>query len=346
MAGLQMWLDSGAAKNKGLKCVALKYLFVFLAALMVFHPAYSAELFGTVDAVSGSAEVIDQSGKSTPVSVGQKIFEGQTIDSGQDGEVHLVTEDGGIIAVRPHTIFRVDEYKAEGKSTDKIFMSLLRGSIRSITGWVGKYNNSAYRIATPTATIGIRGTDHETTVVDYSDGDEPGTYDNVNEGATVMKTAHGSAEVAPGKFAFAPKNRAVAPFFLAHSPRFLEGRRLRIEERIQQRKELFRGRLKKMREERIRHPGSIQGSRIKQERQQHFGARRELNEQRSAQPRLRQQERRAEVARNRERRQSEFKAQPQRRKVDAKNGGGREEEGRRLAERRKRIGERGDGDGR
>ncbi len=310
----------------------LRNLRAFLAVLMLCQAAYSAELFGTVDALSGSADVVDQSGKSTAASVGLKIFEGQTINSGSDGEVHLVTEDGGIIAVRPNTVFRVDEYKAEGKSTDKIFMSLLRGTIRSITGWVGKYNNPAYRITTPTATIGIRGTDHETTVIDKGDGDEPGTYDNVNEGATVMKTPHGTAEVTPGKFAFAPRGRAVAPFFLAQRPHFLAVRRLKIEERIHQRKEFLHDRLEQMREERIRNPGSIQGSRLKQVGEQRANAREHRLEQ-SGQD---QQARHQEIERNQGQNQGEIKARLQRRReMMEKNREDKKEE--RRSQRKRRM---------
>ncbi|OIR10786.1 FecR protein [mine drainage metagenome] len=238
----------------------MRSLLVLLASLIVCSTAHSAALFGTVDALSGSANVEDPSGTSAAVSVGLNIYEGQTIVSGPEGEVQLVTEDGGIIAVRPNTVFRVDEYKAEGDSSDRMFMSLLKGAVRSITGWVGKYNHSAYRITTPTATIGIRGTDHETTVIDNGNGDEPGTYDHVNEGATELKTPQGTAEVTPGKFAFAPKGRAVAPIFLTRRPRFLAMRSLKIEERIQSRKEYMRPRLERMREERIK----TQGNRIGQ----------------------------------------------------------------------------------
>ena len=236
----------------------------FLATWIICSTAYSTELFGTVDALSGGANVEDQSGKSAAVTLGLNIFEGQTITSGPEGEVHLVTEDGGIIALRPNTVFRVDEYKADGNSSDKIFMSLLKGAVRSITGWVGKYNHSAYRITTPTATIGIRGTDHETTVIENGNGDAPGTYDNVNEGATELKTPQGVAEVTPGKFAFVPQGRAVAPVFLAQRPRFLAMRRLKIEERIQPRKEYMRTRLEQMREERIK----THGNRIRQSGEQ------------------------------------------------------------------------------
>lgn len=251
----------------------MRNLLVFLAALLFCHVAYPAELFGTVDALSGSAFVSGKSGNSVAVSVGLKIYEEQTINTGSDGEVHLVTEDGGIIAVRPNTVYRVDEYKAEGSSADRVFTSLLKGAIRSITGWIGKHNSSAYLITTPNATIGIRGTDHETTVIDIGDGDEPGTYDTVNEGATFLKTPQGKAEVIPGKFAFASRSRAAAPIFLAQPPRFLAGRRLKVEERIQQHKELLRGRLEQMREEHMKRLKSIRDERLRQGGEQHRNAR-------------------------------------------------------------------------
>jgi hypothetical protein len=239
----------------------LRNFLAFLVALMVCHATYAAELFGIIDAISGSAFVSDQMGKSSSISMGQKIYEGQTINTTSGGEVHIVTEDGGIIALRPDTEFRVDEYKAEGGSADKIFMSLLKGAMRSITGWIGKHNTSAYLITTPTATIGIRGTDHETTVIDKADGDEPGTYDTVNEGATLLKTPQGETEVSPGKFAFVPKGRAVAPFLLAKQPNFWARRRLKIEDRVQQRKEFFRSRMEEMRNKRIKRLNTISEAR-------------------------------------------------------------------------------------
>ena len=216
----------------------------------------------------GTASMSDTSGVDGRVYVGQQIFSGQTLNTLEDGEVHVVTVDGGFIALRPNTVFRVDEYKANGDSSDKIFMSLFKGALRSITGWIGKHNMSAYRITTPNATLGIRGTDHETTVIEKADGDEPGTYDTVNEGETVLKTAHGEVGVGPGKFAFAPKNGAVAPHFLEKHPNFLAKRKLKIEERVQQRKDFFRSRMEKMRNARIGRVKEIQGAKRKKAREQ------------------------------------------------------------------------------
>jgi hypothetical protein len=221
--------------------------------LSLGNAAHAAELFATVESLSGSASVSGPAAQPTGISVGQKIYEKQTISTAADGEVHLATVDGGIVAIRQNTEFRVDEYKADGGSGDKIFMSLVRGAIRSITGWIGKHNAPGYRITTPTATIGIRGTDHETTVIEGADGDEPGTYDMVNEGITVLKTQYGESEVTPEKFAFAPKYRAIAPLLLVQKPGFWAKRKLKIEERIEKRKESLRDHIEQIREERIKH---------------------------------------------------------------------------------------------
>ncbi|HEY5994323.1 MAG TPA: FecR domain-containing protein [Gallionellaceae bacterium] len=282
-----------------------------LVLLAVCAGATAAEVYGTVDALTGSATVTGQDGSSTAVTTGLKIYEQDTVTTGHEGEVHIVTEDGGIIALRPGTVFRVDEYKAEGGENDRTFVSLLTGGLRSITGWIGKHNNSAYRVTTPTATVGVRGTDHEVTVIEKGDGDEPGTYDTVNEGATVMKTPHGEVQGEPGKFVFAPKGRAAAPVVLVQHPRFWAARRLRMEERIQQRKEYFRARHEQMREERIRHFQQVRTER-RQERQAEGRNRQEpamekRNESRGERAQRLQQRREEMRERRREKLQKEHK---------------------------------------
>jgi hypothetical protein len=279
----------------------LKNLLALLTLLAVCNPACPAELFGSVDALSGHASVSDPGGKPGNLSTGQKIYTGQTLTTTSDGEVQLVTQDGGIIALRPDTTFRVDDYRADGGSGDRIFMSLLKGAVRSITGWIGKHDTSAYRLTTPTATIGIRGTDHETTVIENAGGDEPGTYDTVNEGSTVMKTPQGETAVTPGKFAFVPRNRSAAPSLLARQPQFWARRKLKIESRIQQRKDYYRNRLDQMREQRIQRMGSGRAGRRDERRLARHPApgrqapgRNKVHERRSAQDQqARQQERRA-----------------------------------------------------
>lgn len=221
---------------------------LFLGLLLMAGAAQAAEVFGTVDAVQGAAALSGENGATTPLAEGSKVYVGQSITTGADGEVHIVTADSGLIALRPNSSFRIDRYQAKGEDTDEIAFSLLKGALRSITGWIAKRNPLAYRLSTSTTTIGIRGTDHETAIIETADGtNQPGTYDTVYEGATVLKNARGSTEVHVGESAFSASEAQQAPGLLARRPDFLERRTLHIEQRIRQRKDdlskIVRGRL-------------------------------------------------------------------------------------------------------
>ena len=156
-------------------------------------------------------------------------------------------QDTGFIAVRPNTRMTITDHKAEGGADDKVVINLLRGGFRSVTGWIGKFNPRAYRIVTPTATIGVRGTDHEPRYIpeDSSEG-EPGTYDKVYVGATTITSGAGGAEVAPDQAGFAPAQASEKPRLLASVPTFfrrgrheaeIEKKHLEIQRLIDQRRD-------------------------------------------------------------------------------------------------------------
>jgi hypothetical protein len=121
----------------------MKKLAVFFLGFLMAHAVCAAELFGTVDAVFGEATVTDVTGASKHITSGLKIFSGQSVKTSADGEVHIVTEDSGLIALRPNSSFRVDRYQAKGKPSDEIVFSLFKGALRSITGWITKRNSTA-----------------------------------------------------------------------------------------------------------------------------------------------------------------------------------------------------------
>jgi hypothetical protein len=118
-------------------------------------------------------------------------------------------EDGGIIAVRPDTKLKFDSFKFNGKQdgTEQSFFSLVKGGFRAVTGLIGKINKPNYRITTPTATLGIRGTDHEIFVVTLGSplaATTPvGTYNKVNVGETSLTNGKGSISILPNQMGFA-----------------------------------------------------------------------------------------------------------------------------------------------
>ena len=94
-----------------------------------------AQVFGTVDAVGGAVSIIHEDGiQSPPVTTGIR----EVTSTG------VVTEDGGLLAMRPNTRFKVLQFQATQDHKAMIDMSLVRGALRSITGWIGKINPSGY----------------------------------------------------------------------------------------------------------------------------------------------------------------------------------------------------------
>lgn len=189
------------------------------AGVFAQTPPASQAAAGRVDFVEGAVTVYDRARSARSVRTSDRVFEGETIVTGRDGEVLLAMEDGGYIAVRPNTNLSMVSYQANGTADDKSVLSLLSGTFRSITGWIGKQNPRNYQVRTPTATIGVRGTDHEQLVIPEGSRDgEPGTYDKVNVGGSVIESRHGRIEVAPDQAAFAPLRGQARPRLLAKIP--------------------------------------------------------------------------------------------------------------------------------
>jgi hypothetical protein len=200
-----------------------------------------------VSLVEGDVTVMAADKKRRKVTVGDYLVEGDSIITGKDSELHLDMEDGGYISVRPNTKMRIVKYQAKGEATDTGVFGLLEGGFRSLTGWIGKYSRANYTVRTPTATIGIRGTDHEPYVIPKgsSEGD-PGTYDKVNEGGSYIQTAGGRAEVSPNQAGFVSNEKGARPRLLKEIPRhfragrheaLFNGRHALIQQRIEQRRE-------------------------------------------------------------------------------------------------------------
>jgi hypothetical protein len=188
-----------------------------------------------VEFVEGHATIQSGSGQPTAIAQNIPVHTGDTVQTEPDGEVHLKMEDGGYIALRPKTVFRIDSYQAAGELTDSESYSLLRGALRSVTGWIGKLNPNGYQVNTVSASLGIRGTDHEVIIVSPNEmgpGEETGVYDRVNAGTTVMRTSQGTVDIPAGKAGRVPVDQARMPQLLDKVPKFLNRRRTHNESRV------------------------------------------------------------------------------------------------------------------
>ena len=199
-------------------------------ALALIAPAIQAqETAGQVQIVVGAAQLIDLAGRSRPLERGAEVKQGDRIVTGEGALVQMKMTDGALLSVRTDTDVTVEKYRHNEKSAQDsgMLLKLARGALRSITGWIGGNNPDAYKVVTPTATIGIRGTDHEPVFIPEPKPGEipvgqPGTYDKVNSGATTIHTQIGMIDVKPGQVGFVPMTPGVAPRVLPGIPEFFK----------------------------------------------------------------------------------------------------------------------------
>ncbi len=218
------------------------------ALLLTSLPGSAANEFGVVELAEGRVYVINAAGSVSTPKTGDRIYEGSTLGTGNDGELHVATADSGLVALRPNTRLRVDEYQADGEDDDHQALYLLRGTFRALSGWIGRDQPRNYSVTTPTAVIGIRGTDHEPAYWPDAVGEDAvGTYDRVNEGRTFIRSEAGELELGPEQTGFVGKRKA-KPKRLAAKPRFYRGGK--HEKRILEKRKTLKQRMDKRKHER------------------------------------------------------------------------------------------------
>lgn len=191
------------------KYFAASYPVVFLTCLLSVSPAAFAGIAGHAQFVNGSVQITDLKGQQRILKKGQAVNEGDTLISATGANAQIRMQDGGFVAVRPDTQLKFDSFKFSGKEdgSERAIFSLIKGGFRSVTGLIGRINKPNYRITTAVATIGIRGTDHETLVVtpgsSLAQAAPAGTYNKVNVGETYLATKKGTIFVLPNQMGYA-----------------------------------------------------------------------------------------------------------------------------------------------
>ena len=170
---------------------------VLAASSWIAAPAFAA--VGQMIFVAGDVKVKNLAGQTRAATRGGSIDEGETIQTAPGASAQLRMVDNGFIAVRSDTELKFDKYQYRGREdgSENALMSLVKGGFRTITGIIGRSNKTNYLVTTPSATIGIRGTDHEPFFIPPPAPGQipigtPGAYNKVNTGSTTMTTAVGS----------------------------------------------------------------------------------------------------------------------------------------------------------
>lgn len=153
-----------------------------------------ADVVGEVTTVIGQGAILGASGEPQPAVRGQRIRIGDRVETAIGGHVHIRFVDGGLVSVRPLSRLQVEAYRNGDASTlAAIKFKLEEGVVRSVTGQWGEAHRERFRLNTPVAAIGVKGTDF---VVKVGQGGD--TFASIISGAIVMAPLEGSCAVSLG----------------------------------------------------------------------------------------------------------------------------------------------------
>jgi hypothetical protein len=135
------------------------FQFLLLFAFANFAAAQENAV-GEVVFVSGEVQ-LQPATEAHSVQAGDVVRQGQELITKANGYIYIKTRDNGFISLRPNSALQFEVYQySPDKPQDSRFKSNLKyGVMRSVSGIGAQSARDKYRLNTPVAAIGIRGTD-------------------------------------------------------------------------------------------------------------------------------------------------------------------------------------------
>lgn len=163
------------------------------------HSSWAAA--GRVAFVTGEATIERKVGDQSTTLKAEKGIEiqpGDKLITGTQSRLQWKMADDAVIALGSNSVFIIREYSAATpKAEGKAFYTLAKGALRMLSGLIGKKNPDAFSLATPTATMGIRGTILGAVVMNDADGN-PVTVFTCDSGKIFVESGGVIVEVAAG----------------------------------------------------------------------------------------------------------------------------------------------------
>ena len=176
------------------------------ALTLVAASAFAAGA-GVITHLSGTMSVQRLDGSVRILSQKSEVQPGDVLTTQRDSYAQINFTDGSAATMRPNTTMKLESYSftQEKPQGDAMFMRLLKGGLRTVTGLIGKRGDQdVYKIGTSTATIGIRGSTGESHHCESNCGNlQPGTYHTTFSGSYIMQNQGGAQLIGEGQFGFA-----------------------------------------------------------------------------------------------------------------------------------------------
>ena len=125
------------------------------------EPNPGAAVVGHVSLLIGEASVVRANGSRVALQRGGDIMVGDRVETSANGHVHVRFIDNAAVSVRPESVLEVQTYRydAQRPQANEVRLKVEQGTSRSISGAATEADKNRFRLNTPIAAIGVRGTD-------------------------------------------------------------------------------------------------------------------------------------------------------------------------------------------
>ena len=206
------------------------HMFLVAWLVLALPTAVSAEIVaGRVVSTMGEVTAVRPDESARSLARGEPVYVEDTLRTGQRGRAQIRLIDDGLLDLRPLSRMTIDAYEESAPDEDEggnAVMSFLRGAMRTVSGRIGRDPEDEYRMTTPTATVGIRGTDYS---LQYCDADcadtgrPEGLYGRVDNGAVDVTNAAGTGVFNGGDYFYVEDNNTLPSQLIGPPPGILDG---------------------------------------------------------------------------------------------------------------------------
>ena len=141
-------------------------LIISSAAILGFvNPVFASES-GIIKTARGQVW-IERGTSKLDAKVGDPVQEKDRVVVQAGGRVGISMNDETLLSIGPNSSMVIDRYTYNPVTREgRVETSLLKGTLRFVTGLIGRLHPEAIKLNTPTATMGVRGTDFIVEVLD------------------------------------------------------------------------------------------------------------------------------------------------------------------------------------
>ena len=147
--------------------VRMSSYFNVVAFASCFAISAAAADIGQIKISKGSVTVERGPARSLAGVVGMRLQTSDVITTGADGSVGITMSDDSLLSAGPNSALSLDRFAFDSTTQRGQFdASLRKGSLSVISGRIAKQSPDAMTLHTPSAILGIRGTEFVVSVDD------------------------------------------------------------------------------------------------------------------------------------------------------------------------------------